>query len=386
MKIHEYQAKELLGSFGIPVPAGKMVTNAAEAGNVADEIGGMVAVKAQIHAGGRGKGGGIKLAKTSKEARECAEQILGMTLVTHQTGPEGKVVRKVLVEEALEIEKELYLGMVIDRESSRPVIIASEEGGVEIEVVAEKTPGKILKEFIDPRVGMQPFNARKITFGLNLPKAVMKQASKLLMDLYRLFHACDCSLAEINPLVITKDGRILAADAKINFDDNALGRHPEIADLRDLNEEEPTEIEAAEENLSYVKLDGNVGCMVNGAGLAMGTMDIIQHYGAMPANFLDVGGAASAERVEKAFRILLSDSNVKAVLINIFGGIVRCDRVARGVIEAAKRLDVRVPIVIRLAGTNADVAAELLEKSDLEFTVAHDLAEAASKAVAAVSR
>ncbi|MBN2417153.1 ADP-forming succinate--CoA ligase subunit beta [bacterium] len=386
MKIHEYQAKELLAQFTIPVPKGKMVTNAGDAGRAADEIGGTVVVKAQIHAGGRGKGGGIKLARSPEETRACAEQILGMRLVTHQTGPEGKIVHKVLVEEALEIEKELYLGMVIDRESSQPVIIASEEGGVEIEVVADRTPEKILKEFMDPRVGMQPFNARKITFGLNLPEPLIKQGAGLLMNLYRLFHACDCSLAEINPLVITKDGRMLAADAKINFDDNALGRHPDIVALRDLSEEEPTEIEAAEQNLSYIKLDGNVGCMVNGAGLAMATMDIIQHYGGMPANFLDVGGAASAERVEKAFKILLADGNVKAVLINIFGGIVRCDRVANGVIEAAKRLEVNVPIVIRLAGTNADLAAELLERSDLEFTVAHDLAEAASKAVAAVSR
>jgi len=386
MKIHEFQAKELLAKYGIPVPQGRALSDAAEAAVVAAEINRPVVVKAQIHAGGRGKGGGIKMVKDPAEALEAARSILGMTLVTHQTGPEGKVVKKVLVEEALEIEKELYLGMVIDRETSKVVVIASEEGGVEIEVVAAETPGKILREFINPKTGMQPFNARKTAFGLNLPKEVFRQGVSLLQNLYRLFQEQDCSLAEINPLVITKDGRILAADAKINFDDNALGRHPEIVALRDLDEEEPTEIEASENNLSYVKLDGNVGCMVNGAGLAMGTMDIIQHYGAMPANFLDVGGAASVERVEKAFRILLADANVKAVLINIFGGIVRCDRVANGVIEAAGRLDVGVPIVIRLAGTNSDIAAEILEKSDLEFTVAANLADAAQKAVEAVNR
>jgi succinyl-CoA synthetase beta subunit len=345
-----------------------------------------VVVKAQIHAGGRGKGGGIKLAETTEEARTLAEEIIGMTLVTHQTGLEGKLVKKVLVEEALEIDKELYLGMVLDRETSRLVIIASEEGGVEIEVVAKETPEKILKEFIDPRVGLQPYQTRKIAFGLNLPKDLIRDTSKLLMNLYRLFLETDASLAEINPLVITKDGRLLAADAKVNFDDNAQYRHPEIAKLRDLSEEEPTEIEASKHNLSYVKLDGNVGCMVNGAGLAMATMDIIQLQGAMPANFLDVGGAASPERVEQAFKILLSDKNVKAVLINIFGGIVRCDRVATGVVEAAKRLDIHVPIVVRLAGTNSDLAGDILNKSGLTFTVASDLGDAARKVVAATEQ
>jgi succinyl-CoA synthetase beta subunit len=386
MKIHEYQAKELMRQFNLPVPAGKTVDDPEEAQKAAAEIGKRVVVKAQIHAGGRGKGGGIKLAETTEEARTLAEEIIGMTLVTHQTGLEGKLVKKVLVEEALEIDKELYLGMVLDRETSRLVIIASEEGGVEIEVVAKETPEKILKEFIDPRVGLQPYQTRKIAFGLNLPKDLIRDTSKLLMNLYRLFLETDASLAEINPLVITKDGRLLAADAKVNFDDNAQYRHPEIAKLRDLSEEEPTEIEASKHNLSYVKLDGNVGCMVNGAGLAMATMDIIQLQGAMPANFLDVGGAASPERVEQAFKILLSDKNVKAVLINIFGGIVRCDRVATGVVEAAKRLDIHVPIVVRLAGTNSDLAGDILNKSGLTFTVASDLGDAARKVVAATEQ
>jgi len=385
MKIHEYQSKELFAQYGIPVPMGRVVEKKDEARRVAQEIGKTVVVKAQVHAGGRGKGGGIKLAENPEDAMLRAGEIIGMNLITHQTGPEGKLVQKVLVEEALEIDKELYLGVVIDRETSGLVVIASEEGGVEIEVVAAKTPEKILKTFIDPRVGMQPFQARKIVFGLNLPQALIRDATKLISKLYRLFISSDASLAEINPLVITKDGRLIAADAKINFDDNALYRHSDIGELRDLNEEEPTEIEASEHNLSYVKLDGNVGCMVNGAGLAMATMDIIKLHGSMPANFLDVGGAASSERVEQAFKILLSDRNVKAVLINIFGGIVRCDRVATGVVEAAKRLDVKVPIVVRLAGTNSELASDILEKSDLKFTVAGDLGEAAEKAVATIN-
>ena len=381
MKIHEYQAKDLMSKFGIPVPEGRTVNKPEDAGKAAAEIGKRVAVKAQIHAGGRGKGGGIKLADSAEETKSKSDEIIGMTLVTHQTGPQGKLVQKVLVEEALEIQKELYVGIVIDRETSSIVLIASEEGGVEIEVVAAESPEKILKEFIDPRVGMQPFQARKVAFGRNLPKDLIREGTKLLFNLYRLFVECDASLAEINPLVITKDGRLLAADAKVNFDDNALYRHEDIAALRDLNEEEPTEIEASKHNLSYVKLDGNVGCMVNGAGLAMATMDIIQLHGSMPANFLDVGGAASSDRVEQAFRILLSDKNVKAVLINIFGGIVRCDRVATGVVDAAKRLDIKVPIVVRLAGTNCELAGEILNKSGLTFTVAGDLGDAAKKAV-----
>ena len=382
MKIHEYQAKELFQKYGIPVPQGKMVDEPAAASKVTEEVGKKVVVKAQIHAGGRGKGGGIKLAETPDDARAKAEEILGMTLVTHQTGPEGKLVRKVLVEEALDVKKELYLGMVVDREHSCITLIASEEGGVEIEVVAQKTPEKILKETIDPKVGLQPFQARRMAFRLNLNDSV-REGTKLVMNLYKLFIGCDASLAEINPLVITGDGRLLAADAKVNFDDNALFRHKDIAEWKDEHEEEPTELEASKHNLSYVKLDGDVGCMVNGAGLAMGTMDIIKLYGSMPANFLDVGGAASSERVEQAFKILLSDKNVKAVLINIFGGIVRCDRVATGVVGAAKRLDLKVPIVVRLAGTNSDIAAEILNKSELTFTVANDLNDAAKKAVAA---
>ena len=383
MKIHEYQAKTLFNKFGIPVPHGEMVEDSVSALKATEKIGKKVVIKAQIHAGGRGKGGGIKLAETPDDARSKADEILGMTLVTHQTGPEGKLVRKVLVEEALEVKKELYLGMVVDREHSCITVIASEEGGVEIEVVAQKTPEKILKESIDPKVGLQPFQARRMAFRLNLPKALIRDGSKLVMNLYRLFLGCDASLAEINPLVITGDGRLLAADAKVNFDDNALFRHPDVSELKDEHEEEPTELEASKHNLSYVKLDGDVGCMVNGAGLAMGTMDIIKLYGSMPANFLDVGGAASSERVEQAFKILLSDKNVKAVLINIFGGIVRCDRVATGVVEAAKRLDLKVPIVVRLAGTNSDIAADILNKSGLTFTVANDLNDAAKKAVAA---
>jgi len=383
MKIHEYQAKEVFKKYGIPVPEGRMVEKSEAARRAAEKIGKKVVVKAQVHAGGRGKGGGIKLAETPDDAEARAQEIIGMTLVTHQTGPEGKLVRKVLVEEALDVDKEIYLGMVVDRDNSRIAVIASEEGGVEIEVVAAESPEKIIKESIDPRVGMQPFQARKIAFGLNLPTELIREGTKLVTNLYRLFVGNDASLAEINPLVITKDGRLLAADAKINFDDNALGRHPDILELRDIYEEEPTEVEASEHKLSYVKLDGDVGCMVNGAGLAMATMDIIKLHGSMPANFLDVGGAASSERVEQAFRILLSDKNVKAVMINIFGGIVRCDRVATGVVEAAKRLDIQVPIVVRLAGTNSDLAADILNKSGLTFTVASDLGDAAKKAVAA---
>jgi succinyl-CoA synthetase beta subunit len=383
MKVHEYQAKSLFSRYGIPVPGGEMVDQPVMARKAAESIGGRVVIKAQIHAGGRGKGGGIKIADTPDDAEARAKEIIGMNLVTHQTGPEGKMVRRVLVEEAIDVAKELYLGMVVDRDNSRIAVIASEEGGVEIEVVAAESPDKIIKEPIDPRVGLQVFQARKIAFGLNLPVNLIRDGSRLVRNLYRLFLENDASLAEINPLVITRDGRLLAADAKINFDDNALTRHEPIAGLRDIHEEEPTEVEASKHNLSYVKLDGNVGCMVNGAGLAMATMDIIKLHGSMPANFLDVGGAASSERVEQAFRILLADPNVKAVLINIFGGIVRCDRVATGVVEAAKRLKIKVPIVIRLAGTNSDIAADILNKSGLTFTVAQDLGDAARKVVAA---
>ncbi|HHS12207.1 MAG TPA: ADP-forming succinate--CoA ligase subunit beta [bacterium] len=383
MKIHEGQAKALLKDYGIPVPGGRMAETPEEAQKAAAELGTRVAVKAQIHAGGRGKGGGIKLADSPDDAREKAESILGMTLVTHQTGPQGRMVRMVLVEEALDVEKELYLGMVIDRKQSCVTVIASEAGGMDIEEVAANTPEKLIREPVMPEIGLQPFQARKIAFGLNLPEPLIRPGTDLLIKMYRLFIEKDASLVEINPLVISRNGRLLAADAKVNFDDNALGRHEDIRELRDIHEEEPAEVEASKHKLSYVKLDGNVGCMVNGAGLAMATMDIIQLYGSMPANFLDVGGAASAERVEQAFRILLSDPNVKSVLINIFGGIVRCDRVAEGVVEAAKRLEIKVPIVIRLAGTNSEIAGEILNQSGLSFAVADTLADAAEKAVKA---
>ncbi len=386
MKVHEYQSKAIFEQYGIPVPAGKMVEDVDSAYQFASEIGKKVVVKAQIHAGGRGKGGGIKVAGSPEETKDRAREIIGMNLITHQTGSEGKLVRKVLIEEALDVQKELYLGMVVDRDQSCIAVIASEEGGVEIEVVAAESPEKIIKESIDPKVGMQSFQARKMVFQLHLPDALVREGTKLIMNLYRLFIESDASLAEINPLVVTEDGRLLAADAKINFDDNALFRHPDVEKLRDIHEEEPAEVEAAEQKLSYVKLNGHVGCMVNGAGLAMATMDIIKLHGSMPANFLDVGGAASSERVEHAFRILLSDSDVKAVLINIFGGIVRCDRVANGVVEAAKRLEIRVPIVVRLAGTNSDQAGEILNQSGLKFTVASNLNDAAQKVVAAVSQ
>ena len=381
MKIHEYQAKALLESYGIAVPKGSIADDPVKARMAAQDIGGKTVIKAQIHAGGRGKGGGIKLADSPEEAQKNAEQIIGMNLVTHQTGQEGTKVSSVLVEEAIEIEKELYLGMVIDRAESRVTFIASEEGGMDIEEVAAKTPEKLIKIAVDPGIGLQAFQARRLAWFLGLPKEMMRDAANLFMNLYRLFIEKDASLAEINPLVITKDGRLLAADAKINFDDNALCRHPDLQQLRDLNEEDPAEVEASKHHLSYVKLDGTVGCMVNGAGLAMGTMDIIKHYGGNPANFLDVGGGASPERVEEAFKILLSDSNVKAVLINIFGGIVRCDRVASGVIQAARNLNIQVPIVVRLAGTNCELASRILEESGLKFSVAHTLSEAARMAV-----
>ncbi len=384
MKVHEYQAKEIFKEYGIPVPKGGLATTPQEARKVAEEIGGdLWVVKAQIHAGGRGKAGGVKLARSLDEVEKVAGQILGMTLVTHQTGPEGKVVRKVLVEQGLNIEKELYLGMVIDRSSECPAMMASTEGGVEIEKVAAETPEKIIKAFIDPALGMMPFYARKLAFGLGLSGDLFKKGVSFMTKLYQAFIEKDASLAEINPLVITKEGDIIALDAKMNFDDDALYRHPDIAAMRDLDEEDPLEVEAKKYDLNYIKLDGNIGCMVNGAGLAMATMDIIKIYGGEPANFLDVGGAASAERVENAFRILLSDPNVKAVLVNIFGGIVRCDRVASGIAQAAKNLEVKVPMVVRLEGTNSKEGMEILEKSGLSFITAKSMAEAAEKAVKA---
>lgn len=380
MKIHEYQAKEILKKYNVEVPKGRVAFSPEEAVEIAKEIGGDVwIVKAQIHAGGRGKAGGVKLARSLDDVYNFTKQMIGMKLVTHQTGPEGKIVQRVLIEEGMDIEKEFYVGITLDRSTSRNVVMASTEGGVEIEKVAEETPEKIFKEYVNPSIGFQQFQARKLAFKLGLDGEKFKNAVKFLIGLYRAYEATDASLAEINPLVVTKQGRVLALDAKMNFDDNALFRHPEILELRDFNEEEQLEIEASKYNLNYIKLDGNVGCMVNGAGLAMATMDIIKLAGGEPANFLDVGGGANAETVENGFRIILSDPNVKAILINIFGGIVRCDRVAQGVIEASKKVNVNVPVVIRLEGTNAEEAAELLKNSGLNFLVANSLKDAAEK-------
>jgi succinyl-CoA synthetase beta subunit len=384
MKIHEYQAKQILAKFGVTVPRGEVIAKPEEAQAVAEKLGsGTVVVKAQIHAGGRGKGGGVKLAHNPTEAETLARQILGMTLVTHQTGPEGRVVKRVLIEEGLDVARELYLGIVIDRASGRPVFMASSEGGVEIEVVAAEHPEKILKEFIDTSVGFQAFQARKLAFGLGLEGKVVNEAARLFLNLYRAFEARDASLVEINPFVITRDGRALALDAKMNFDDNALSRHPDIRELRDLDEEDPLEVKASNYGLNYIRLDGNVGCMVNGAGLAMATMDIIQYAGSRPANFLDVGGGANEEQVRHGFEIILSDANVRAVLINIFGGIMRCDIVANGVVAAAKTLGIKVPIVVRLKGTNVELGQKILKESGLNFEVASDTKEAAEKVVAA---
>ncbi|MEE3338337.1 MAG: ADP-forming succinate--CoA ligase subunit beta [Candidatus Latescibacterota bacterium] len=383
MKIHEFQGKELLRSYGVAVPDGKVATTAEQAQTIAADFGGRVVVKAQIHAGGRGKGGGVKVADDPQQAAQHASDILGMQLVTHQTGPEGQKVKQVLVERASDISRELYLGITLDRAQSRVVVMASQEGGVEIEEVAAKTPEKILRETVEPGLGLQPFQATRLAFGLGLEGKQVRAGAGLLMNLYKAFEGADCSIAEINPLVVTGDGHVLALDAKINFDDNALYRQKDLLELRDLDEEEPLEVEATSFDLNYIKLDGTIGCMVNGAGLAMATMDIIKLAGGSPANFLDVGGGASAETVENGFRILLSDPNVNAILINIFGGIVRCDRVAEGVIQARKNLQTDVPIVVRLAGTNADIAAKMLEESDMNFAVGDGLADAAEKVVAA---
>ena len=387
MKIHEYQAKELLRRFDVPVPRGEVAESAQQAGEIAQRLGGPVVVKAQIHAGGRGKGGGVKLASSVAETREIAAGMLGTKLVTHQTSPEGREVRRVLVEESLPVQSELYLGVVVDRARACPVFMASSAGGVEIEEVAAKTPERILLEPVDVGLGLQPFQTRKLAFGLELPEGLHRQAVELMNALARAFLETDASLAEINPLIVTgnngnEETRLVALDAKINFDDNALHRHKEFLLLRDLNEEEPLEIEAGRYGLSYIKLDGNVGCMVNGAGLAMATMDIIQYASGSPANFLDVGGGASAEQVTHAFKILLSDQNVRAVLINIFGGILRCDRLARGVVEAAKAVAVQVPVVVRLEGTNVEQGRTILRESGLNFTVADDMKDAAGKVVA----
>ncbi|RMH60508.1 MAG: ADP-forming succinate--CoA ligase subunit beta [Calditrichaeota bacterium] len=385
MNIHEYQAKAILKKYNVPVPEGYPAFSVDEAVEVAKKLPTEVCVvKAQIHAGGRGKGGGVKIAKTKDDVRELASAILGMNLVTHQTGPQGKVVHKLLIEQGVDIDRELYLGMVLDRGTSQYVMMASTEGGMEIEKVAAETPEKILKVWIDPAVGLQPFQARQLAFGLGLEGKQVGKAVKFMMALYNAFMANDGSLAEINPLVVTKDGDVIALDAKINFDDSALYRHPDIAELRDLDEEEPLEVEASKHHLNYIKLDGNVGCMVNGAGLAMATMDIIKLAGGEPANFLDVGGGANVETVRNGFKIILSDPNVKAILINIFGGIVRCDRVAQGVIEAVKTIDVNVPVVVRLEGTNAREAGVLLQESGMDFIVATTIEDAAEKVVSAI--
>lgn len=380
MKIHEYQAKELFKKFGVPVPEGGVAFSTSEAKGVAEKLGAFpVVVKAQIHAGGRGKGGGVKLAQSMEDVGGVTDQIIGMTLVTHQTGPEGRLVKKVLVEQGLNIAKELYLSIIPDRSTAQIVVMASEAGGMDIEEVADKTPEKIIKVSINPLQGIQAYHCREAAFGLNLPAAAVKPFTAMLNSLYRLFVAYDCSLLEINPLVLTADDTVVALDAKVNFDDNALFRHKDVLEYRDLDEEDPLEIEASKFNLNYINLDGNVGNMVNGAGLAMATMDIIKLAGAEPANFLDVGGGASAEMVENGFRIILSDKNVKGILINIFGGILRCDVLAQGVVEAAKKTGISVPVVVRMEGTNVKEGRRILAESGLNLTTAVDLKDAAQK-------
>lgn len=381
MKIHEYQAKQILSQFGVQIPRGEVADTPSKAREIAEKIGPKVVLKAQVHAGGRGKGGGIKLVNTPEETEKLAQEMIGMTLVTHQTGPEGKLVRRIMVEEALDIDKELYVGIVIDRAKEAPVVMASSEGGVEIEKVAAETPELIFKEYINPATGFQVFQARKLAFKLGLVGNTLKQAVKFILGLYKVFESVDASLAEINPLLITKQGNVLALDAKINIDDNALLRHPDIKEMRDFDEEEPLEVEASRYDLNYIKLDGNVGCMVNGAGLAMATMDLIMHTGGKPANFLDVGGGVSEESVKNAFKILVSDKDVKAALINIFGGIVRCDLVASGIVKAAKELDLKVPMVVRLEGTNVELGKKILNESGLSFYSASSMKEAAGKVV-----
>jgi succinyl-CoA synthetase beta subunit len=386
MKIHEYQGKAVLASFGVPVPRGKVAYTADEAVEVAKELGFPVVVKAQIHAGGRGKAGGVKLAKSADQAEALAKAMLGMTLKTHQTGPEGRLVRRLLIEQGMDLNgsQEMYLAIVVDRSTGRPVFMASSQGGMDIEEVAEKDPTAIIKEVIEPAVGFQAFQARKLAFGLAIPGALLPKAVSFMQSLYKAFEAVDASLLEINPFLQTRDGHLLALDAKINFDDNALYRHPELKELRDFDEEDPLEVDASKFSLNYIKLEGgNVGCMVNGAGLAMATMDIIKLAGGAPANFLDVGGGANAEQIKNAFRILLADREVKAVLINIFGGILRCDVLAEGVIAAVRDLNVQVPVVIRMKGNNEERGKEMLRQSGLNFTTADNMTEAAKKVVAA---
>ena len=383
MKIHEYQGKEILRKYGVPLPKGGVVFTPEEARHTAVALGGKtVVVKAQIHAGGRGKGGGVKVVKNPDEAQEAAKKILGMQLVTHQTGPEGRRVGRLLVEEGLAIARELYLGMVVDRSTRRPVLMASPDGGMEIETVAAETPDRIFKVFLDPALGLQAFQARQLAFALELKGDQIGKAARLMSAVVQAFLATDASLIEINPLIVTASGDLVALDAKVTFDDNALYRHPDYRELRDLSEEDPLEIEASKYSLNYIKLDGSIGCMVNGAGLAMATMDIIKLAGGEPANFLDVGGGANAEQIKNAFRILTSDPAVRAVLINIFGGILRCDVLAQGVIEAVKDLGVRVPIVIRMEGTNVELGKQMLRESGLNFTTADSMGEAAEKVVA----
>ena len=384
MNVHEYQAKKLLSDFGVRVPGGQVVFSVDEVSDVLSNLGSdKYVVKAQIHAGGRGKGGGIRVVDSAGDAEAAAEEIIGMNLVTHQTGPEGKKVGSVLIEEASSIEKEFYLGMVIDRSWEKVVVMGSPEGGVEIEEVAAKSPEKIIKEHVDISLGIQPYQCRKIAYFMGLEGGAVRQAVSFISSLYRVFIEKDCSLAEINPLVLTSDGNIVALDAKINFDDNALFRHRDIAELRDRDEEDPLELEASDAGISFVKLDGNIGCLVNGAGLAMATMDIIKHHGGEPANFLDVGGGATTEQVTKAFKMILSDENVKAIFVNIFGGIMKCDTIADGIVEAAGEVGINVPLVVRLEGTNVEAGREILSDSGLDIQTGADMKEAASKVVEA---
>jgi succinyl-CoA synthetase beta subunit len=381
VKIHEYQAKGLLARHGVPVPAGEVAHTPSEVGEIARRLGGTVVVKAQIHAGGRGKGGGVKLARSAEEAEQIATQMIGMNLVTHQTGPEGRVVKRILVESGLQIARELYLGLVIDRAAERPVLMVSPAGGMEIEKVAAETPHLIFKAHIDPATGLLPFQARSLAFSLGLEGASVGRASKLMAQVYEAFTAADASLVEINPLIVTASGDLIALDAKMNFDDNALFRHPDIKELRDFDEEDPLEIEASKYSLNYIRLDGNIGCMVNGAGLAMATMDVIKLAGGEPANFLDVGGGANADQIRNAVRILTADRNVRAVFVNIFGGILRCDILSEGLVAAVKELNVTLPIVIRMEGTNVDVGKRMLRESGLNFTTAEAVDEAAAAVV-----
>jgi succinyl-CoA synthetase beta subunit len=383
VKIHEYQAKAVLSRFGVPVPRGEVAFSSAEAADIVRRLGGEISVvKAQIHAGGRGKGGGVKIARSIDEAEAFVKQMIGMTLVTHQTGPDGKKVGRVLIEEGLQIDRELYLSILVDRAAARPIVIASAAGGMDIEEVAASHPEQILREPIDPGTGVIPFQARKLAFGMGLPGGSVNKFVKLLDAIYKAFIETDASMIEINPLILTKGGDLLALDAKVTFDDNALYRHPDLRDLRDTTEEDPLEVEASKFSLNYIRLDGTIGCMVNGAGLAMATMDIIKLAGGEPANFLDVGGGANAEQIKNAFRILMADANVKAVLINIFGGILRCDVLAAGVIAAVKELGVPVPIVIRMEGTNVEEGKRMLRESGLNFTTADGMGDAADKVVA----